>query len=395
MPRSTRTQHESGPGAPSGATDAAPGAAELAAEHPIEEPAEGWSVLPRPHDRTAPPRIQILNPAPMIDCGRFPAKRTVGEWVEVSADVFRDGHEILRAQVRYRGPGDAEWTETPMRWIDREVDGDRWAGAFEVDRVGRWEFTVEAWSDLFATWRDELRRKLESGQHDLRGELSEGAVLLEEALDRMREAERGAGADGGRGADEGGTAGRGGGERGMADGGNVADRRLVEHVLVTLADANAPEQAKHDAVLGPELLAAVERHPDRHDSTCLERSLPLDVERVRARFGAWYELFPRSFGGFEGVRRRLPKLAELGFDVIYLPPIHPIGVTNRKGRNNSLVAQPGDPGSPWAIGGEEGGHDAIHPELGTEEEFERLVTEAREHGIEIALDFAIQCSAPG
>jgi starch synthase (maltosyl-transferring) len=378
MPRSTRTQHESGPGAPPGATEAAPGG-ELVSEHPIEEPGEGWSVLPRPHDRTAPPRIQILNPAPMIDCGRFPAKRTVGEWVEVSADVFRDGHEILRAQVRYRGPGDAEWSETPMRWIDREVDGDRWAGAFEVDRVGRWEFTVEAWSDLFATWRDELRRKLESGQHDLRGELSEGAVLLEEALDRMRNGD--------------GERRPAGGERVPGDGDPDPDRRLVEHVLVTLADANAPEQAKHDAVLGPELLAALERHPDRHDSTCLERGLPLEVERVRARFGAWYELFPRSFGGFEGVRRRLPQLAELGFDVLYLPPIHPIGLTNRKGRNNSLEAKPGDPGSPWAIGGADGGHDAIHPELGTVEEFEKLVTEAREHGLEIALDFAIQCSA--
>jgi starch synthase (maltosyl-transferring) len=387
MPRSTRRRHTGGPpgvqdepgappgltdgpGAPEGARDAPPREededriqSEVAAEHPFEEPGEGWSVLPRPHDRTAPPRIQILNPAPMIECGRFPAKRTVGEWVEVSADVFRDGHEILRAIVRYRGPGDDEWGEAPMHWIDREVDGDRWAGSFEVDRVGPWEFTIEAWSDLFATWRDELRRKLGSGQHDLRGELSEGAVLLEEALDRMT--------------------------GGDPDG----DRRLVEHVLVTLADASAPEEAKHDAVLGPELLAAVERHPDRHDSTCLERSLPLDVERVRARFGAWYELFPRSFGGFEGIRKRLPTLAELGFDVLYLPPVHPIGVTNRKGRNNSLEAGPGDPGSPWAIGGAEGGHDAIHPELGTAEEFERLVTEAREHGLEIALDFAIQCSA--
>jgi starch synthase (maltosyl-transferring) len=370
MPRSTRTQYTSGPGAPSDAADAAPPAEaddrirpEAAPEHPVEVPDEGWSVFPRPDDRTAPPRIQILDPAPMIDCGRFPAKRTVGEWVEASADVFRDGHEILRAVVQYRGPGDEQWGEVPMRWIDREVDGDRWAGSFEVDRVGRWEFTVEAWSDLFATWRDELRRKLEGGQHDLRGELSEGAVLLEEALDRMK------------------------------DGESDPDRRLIEHVLVTLADPNAPEEAKHDAALGPELLAAVERHPDRHDSTCLERSLPLDVERVRARFGAWYELFPRSFGGFEGVRKRLPKLAELGFDVLYLPPVHPIGVTNRKGRNNSLEAKPGDPGSPWAIGGEEGGHEAIHPELGTVEEFERLVEEARGHGLEIALDFAIQCSA--
>jgi starch synthase (maltosyl-transferring) len=370
MPRSTRSQHTSGPGAPSDATEAAPLEEDedriqpdVAAEHPFEEPGEGWSVLPRPHDRTAPPRIQILNPAPMIDCGRFPAKRTVGEWVEVSADVFRDGHEILRAIVRHRGPGDQEWGEVPMDWIDREVDGDRWAGSFEVDRVGRWEFTVEAWSDLFATWRDELRRKLESGQRDLGGELSEGAVLLEEALERTR--------------------------NGDSDG----DRRLVEHVLVTLADPSAPEEAKHDAVLAPELLAAVERHPDRHDSTRLERSLPLDVERVRARFGAWYELFPRSFDGFEGVRKRLPKLAEMGFDVLYLPPVHPIGVTNRKGRNNSLEAKPGDPGSPWAIGGAEGGHDAIHPELGTVEEFENLVADAREHGLEIALDFAIQCSA--
>jgi starch synthase (maltosyl-transferring) len=360
VPRSTRTQHPSGPGAPPGARD---GERESVTEHPVEEPGEGWSVLPRPGERTAPPRIQILNPAPMIDCGRYPAKRTVGEWVEVSADVFRDGHEILRAVVRHRGPGDTEWAETPMTWIDREVDGDRWAGAFEVDRVGRWEFTVEAWSDLFATWRDELRRKLESGQHDLRGELSEGAVLLEEALERMK------------------------------NGNGDDDRRLVEHVLVTLADSSAPVEAKHDAVLGPELLAAVQRHPDRHDSTCLERGLPLDVERVRARFGSWYELFPRSFGGFEGVRRRLPKLAELGFDVLYLPPIHPIGVTNRKGRNNSLEAGPGDPGSPWAIGGPEGGHDAIHPDLGTVEDFERLVDDARAHGLEIALDFAIQCSA--
>ena len=381
MPRSSGTQHsgsakesraeekrpaKSGPGARSGAADTPPPApsddrirVESAAEHPLEAPGEDWSVLPRPAERTAPPRIQVLSPAPMIDCGRFAAKRTVGEWVDVSADVFRDGHEIMRAVVRYRGPGDEDWREAPMRWIDREVDGDRWASAFEVDRVGRWEFTFEAWSDLLATWRDELRRKLEAGQHDLRGELSEGVVLLEEARDRA----------------------------------NGADRRLIEHVLHALADDETPDEAKHDAVLGPELLAAVERHPDRHDATRLDRVLPLEVERERARFGAWYELFPRSFGGFEGIRRRLPRLAELGFDVLYLPPIHPIGHTNRKGRNNALEAAAGDPGSPWAIGSEEGGHDAIDPELGTLEEFTRLVREAREHGLEIALDFAIQCSA--
>src|ERR671923_149173 len=274
MPRSRESQHSSGPGAPAGEADAAPPApsddrirAESAAEHPLEAPGEDWSVLPRPAERTAPPRIQILSPAPMIDCGRFAAKRTVGEWVDVSADVFRDGHEIVRAVVRYRGPSGEDWREAPMQWIDRDVDGDRWASAFELDRVGRWEFTFEAWSDLLAT---------------------------------------------------------------------------------------------------------VERHPDRHDATRLDRILPLEVERERARFGAWYELFPRSFGGFEGVRRQLPRLAELGFDVIYLPPIHPIGHTNRKGRNNSLRAAPGDPGSPWAIGSEEGGDEAIHPDLRTVEEVERL-----------------------
>jgi starch synthase (maltosyl-transferring) len=357
---------DSGPGAPAGAADARPLPAsddqiqpEAGDEHPLEAPGEDWSVMPRPSERTGPARIQVLNPAPMIDCGRFPAKRTVGEWFQVSADVFRDGHEILRAVVRYRGPGDDVWREAPMHWIDREVDGDRWMGVFEVDRVGRWEFTVEAWSDLFATWRDELRRKLEAGQHGLRGELSEGVVLLEEARERA----------------------------------NGDDRRLIEHVLGTIADPKAPTEAKHDAVLGPELLAAMERHPDRHDATGMERTLTLDVERERARFGAWYELFPRSWGGFEGVRRQLPRLAELGFDVLYLPPIHPIGRTNRKGRNNSLEAAPGDPGSPWAIGAEEGGHEAIDPTLGTVEEFERLVKEARELGVEIALDFAIQCSA--
>jgi starch synthase (maltosyl-transferring) len=381
MPRSSRSQRDrrgrgedattladatSGPGAPAGAADARPLPAsderiqpEAGDEHPLEALGEDWSVMPRPSERTGPPRIQVLNPAPMIDCGRFPAKRTVGEWFQVSADVFRDGHEILRAVVRYRGPGHEDWHEAPMHWIDREVDGDRWMGAFEVDRVGRWEFTVEAWSDLFATWRDELRRKLGGGQHELRGELSEGVVLLEEARER-------------------------------ADG---DDRLLIEHVLGTIADGKAPPEAKHDAVLGPELLAAMERHPDRHDATGMERTLTLDVERERARFGAWYELFPRSWGGFEGVRRQLPRLAELGFDVLYLPPIHPIGRTNRKGRNNSLEAAPGDPGSPWAIGAEEGGHEAIDPMLGTVEEFERLVKEARELGVEVALDFAIQCSA--
>jgi starch synthase (maltosyl-transferring) len=358
---SERTSPATGPGAPAGVTDRrrSPAPAEATGEHPVEPPGEGWSALPPPAERTAPPRIHVLSPAPIVDCGRYPAKRTVGDYVDVSADIFRDGHEIVRAVVRYQGPGHTEWAETRMDWIDRDVDGDCWVGRFRVTEMGRWRFTIEAWSDLFGTWRDELSRKIEAGQSDLRGELSEGVVLLEDVRTRI-------------------------------DG---EDRRLLDHVLATLADPTAPDEAKHDAALGPELLAAIERHPDRHDATEMEEPLELDVERERARFSSWYELFPRSWGGFEGVRRQLARLADLGFDVLYFPPIHPIGRTNRKGRNNALEAGLDDPGSPWAIGSEEGGHDAIHPDLGTLEDFERLVKGARRLGIEIALDFAIQCSA--
>jgi starch synthase (maltosyl-transferring) len=172
-----------------------------------------------------------------------------------------------------------------------------------------------------------------------------------------------------------------------------ADRRLIEHALATLADPNLPETAKHDAALGPELYAVVERHAERHGSVCLKEPLPLEVDRVRARFSAWYELFPRSWGGLRGVEAQLPKLAELGFDVIYLPPIHPIGRTNRKGRNNALQARRDDPGSPWAIGADEGGHDAIHPDLGTEADLRSLTKSAGALGLDIAVDLAIQASA--
>jgi starch synthase (maltosyl-transferring) len=296
----------------------------------------------------------------MIDCGRYPAKRSVGDPVEVSADIFRDGHDILRAVVRYRSPGHDEWMEAPMLRIDAHVDGDRWAGGFIAATAGRWSYTIEAWTDPFASWRDELARKLAAGQEDLAGELSEGVVHLEAALRRIE---------------------------------NGADRALAEHALELLGREDVPAQAKHDAALGAELFAAIERHPDRHDATSLPEPLELDVDRERARFGSWYELFPRSFGGLAGVREQVPRLADLGFDVIYLPPIHPIGVTNRKGRNNALTASAGDPGSPWAIGSEEGGHEAIHPGLGTLADLDALTATAREHGIEVALDFAIQCSA--
>ncbi|MGH2944357.1 MAG: maltotransferase domain-containing protein, partial [Solirubrobacteraceae bacterium] len=311
--------------------------------------------LPVPRTAAPPPRIQIGDPAPMIDCGRYPSKRTVGDAVAVSADIFADGHDVLRAVVRSCAPGSRRWQENPMVRIDAHVDGDRWAGEFQVDRLGRYTWTIEAWSDAFASWREELRRKIDAGQTDLGGELSEGEVLLEEAAERAK----------------------------------GADRKRIERALEHLrTDRPNPEVA-----LDPELFAAIERYPDRSRSTTMERRLHVDVDPVRARFGAWYELFPRSWGGLRGVERRIPELAALGFDVLYLPPVHPIGLTNRKGANNALQAQPGDPGSPWAIGDATGGHDALHPELGTMDEFDALVGAAGEHGVAVALDFAIQCSA--
>ena len=275
--------------------------------------------MPLPRNSVPPPRIQIQQLTPQLDCGRYPVKRTVGDRVDVTARVFRDGHETLDGTVRYKPPGAGRWSEAPLA----ARGNDWWEGSFQVDRPGLWRFQVEAWVDRVASFQEEVRRKLEGGQDEFDAELSEAAVLF---------------------------------GRGMT----------VEEVL--------------DAPVG-----------DRSESECSE-TYSVDVDRELARFGAWYELFPRSWGGFEGVRTQLPKLAELGFDVVYLPPIHPIGHTNRKGKNNALTAKPGDPGSPWAIGSEQGGHDAIHPELGTEKEFRRLVAEAKGLGIEIALDFAIQCS---
>ncbi len=316
--------------------------------------------MPTPKRREPPPpRIQIVAPAPMIDCGRYPCKRTIGQTVAVSADIFADGHDVLRAVVKSCPPGGEDWQESEMVRTDAHLDGDRWAGEFAVTELGRWSWTIEAWVDPFASWRGELQRKIDAGQEDLSGELSEGVVLLEQACERAK----------------------------------GADRKLVKQALTRLRDDGIPAESRHETALDPELFDAVTRHPDRGRSTVMEERLHVDVDPELARFGAWYELFPRSWGGLKGVETQIPELAELGFDVLYLPPVHPIGLTNRKGANNSLVATPGDPGSPWAIGDATGGHDALHPDLGTMDDFDALVATAKEHGIQIALDFAIQCSA--
>ncbi|HEY6758173.1 MAG TPA: alpha-1,4-glucan--maltose-1-phosphate maltosyltransferase [Baekduia sp.] len=310
----------------------------------------------------APPRIVILEPGPVLDGGRFPAKRTAGESVDVRATIFADGHDVLRAVVKWRTPSGRRWHEAPLTHIDKDIDGDTYVGTFSVDQLGRHQWTIDAWIDRFASWREELARKVQFGQHDLAGELSEGVVLLEAAHERAKAG---------------------------------SDRKLIKHAIRTLTDEDAPEEAKHDVALGPELLAAVERYPDRADEAAtLPEPFDVDVDRPLARFGSWYELFPRSWGGFRGTAEAVPQIAALGFDVLYLTPVHPIGVTNRKGRNNALTAGADDPGSPWAIGLKGvGGHEAVHPDLGTLDDFQHLVEVAGEHGMDIAIDFAIQCSA--
>jgi starch synthase (maltosyl-transferring) len=307
--------------------------------------------MPTPKRSEPPARIRINYPAPAVDGGRYPAKRTVGDTVRVSADVFRDGHEILRAVVRYKAPGARRWLEAPMHPVDAEINGVRWAGEFTVETQGRWEWTIEAWSDLFATWRDELQRKHAAAQDDLSGELSEGVVLLERAAAK--------------------------GE----------DRKVIEAAIEALKGGDV------EAALAPDLLDVVERTAERHGAARLERNLAIEVDRVRARFSSWYELFPRSWGGLKAVEEQVPAIAELGFDVLYFPPVSPIGRKNRKGRNNALVAGPDDPGSPYAIGAAEGGHDAVHPDLGTVDDLRSLCATARRHGMDVALDIALNASA--
>ncbi len=315
--------------------------------------------MPSPSSPNPPPRVQIENPSPLVDCGRYPVKACVGDELAVRATILCDGHDHIAAVVRYRGPQDRRWREAPMHPVDHEQGGDTWAGLFTVDAQGRWRWVIEAWTDALATWQDELARKVAAGQDDVSGELSEGAELLRDAARRARGDER----------------------------------ELVLAAAAALDDGELPQAERCARALDRQLLAASELRPDRTRSTLMPHAAEVEVDRVRARFGSWYELFPRSWGGLAGVTEQLPCLAELGFDVLYLAPIHPIGRRNRKGRNNALVAQGDDPGSPWAIGSPDGGHTAVDPDLGSLEDFDTLVAAAREHSIEIALDFAIQCSA--
>jgi starch synthase (maltosyl-transferring) len=317
----------------------------------------GVTVVPAVEQATGSPRLIIENIAPAVDGGEFPAKRIVGQVVQVEADIFGDGHDPLAAALLWRAADQDTWQETPMAL----VVNDRWQAEFPLERVGRYEFAIETWRDPFRIFRYELGKKHEAGL-DVSLELEEGRLLVEAALAET-------------------------------DGEVAARVRAIAERL-----RHADYGSRLEVLLAAEtseVMKAADRRPFRLRS----RTIPLDSERPATGFSSWYELFPRSqsndpnrHGTFDDTIRRLPAIRDMGFDVLYLPPIHPIGRIHRKGRNNSLTPGPNDPGSPYAIGSDEGGHDAIHPELGTFEDFRRLVAAAAEHGMEVALDIAIQAA---
>jgi len=306
--------------------------------------------------------VVIENVQPAVDGGRYPVKREVGTTVEVSADIFKEGHDVLVAFVRHRRAAERTWRESPMRL----VDNDRWAGAFPLEANTRYVFTLEALPDPFRSWRADLDKRVVAAQ-DVTSELLEGAALIEAAAARM--------------------------ER------TTGHRDDAEPLRAYAARVGGADRTDAVRAAGEERLAALmDAALDRSDATWCDRRFEIVADRERARFAAWYEFFPRSIGEsgrhgtFKDAERQLERAAEMGFDVVYLPPVHPIGRAFRKGRNNTLTPGPDDPGSPWAIGGEEGGHTAVHPELGTLDDFDRFVERARELDLEVALDFAIQCS---
>jgi starch synthase (maltosyl-transferring) len=335
------------------------------------QPARGRSPVPGDGAAVAEPgpgaigtrrAIVIERVEPELDGGLHPVKRVVGDELRVTADIFADNHDLLDAALLLRADDERAWRERPMSLIDN----DRWSGSIRLERNRRHRYTIEAWRDTFGTLRRALLRKVEGGV-PFAAEVEEGRLLAEAALARARPTSR--------------------------------DAATIRDALASLRRARS-DAGRAAALTGERLLAAVQHHPDRTAAT-RHPELPLVVDRERARTGAWYELFPRSQSPDPRKRQattldeaawRLPGIAQLGFDVVYLPPIHPIGRTNRKGRNNTLGARRGDVGSPYAIGSEDGGHEAVAPELGGLAAFERFCRAVEKQGMELAMDIAIQAS---
>ncbi len=308
------------------------------------------------------PTVVIENVSPVVDGGRLPLKRVQGEELLVEADIFKDGHDITAAVLKWRPVGlKNPWRETPMTFLVN----DRWRASCRFAGIGPHEFTIEAWQDTFASWQHEFDKKFQAGITDLGTETIEGAQLLEAAAGRIRKL--------------------------------AADATRLRELAATIRVGGPAEvdRIAHD----PELVVLMETYGDRAASTEMRPAVPVYVDRPGARFAAWYEFFPRCAEGkpdststFRDCLGRVEDAAAMGFDVIYFPPIHPIGFTKRKGRNNSVTSEPGEPGSPYAIGGPAGGHKTVEPTLGTLKDFDWLVKQVKAKGMEIALDFAINCS---
>ncbi|MEV8563067.1 maltotransferase domain-containing protein, partial [Streptomyces sp. NPDC051917] len=365
------THHSSAPPTSSKATPAAAKAAKKPAKKTTgKKSVKATAEVPGPPGPADPPsasgestlgRIPVLDVRPVVQHGRRPAKAVTGESFEVSATVFREGHDAVAANVVLRDPAGRPGPWTPMRELAPGTD--RWGATVTAGEPGRWTYTVEAWSDPVATWQHHAGIKIPAGI-DTELVLEEGARLYERAAAGVPEGQR----------------------------------QVLQEAVAALRNENRPAAWRLAAALAPEVRDLLARHPLRELVTASD-AMPLLVERERALYGSWYEFFPRSegtaeqpHGTFRTAARRLEAIAEMGFDVVYLPPIHPIGTTFRKGPNNTLTAGPQDVGVPWAIGSPEGGHDAVHPGLGTIEDFDFFVGKARELGLEIALDFALQCS---
>jgi len=306
-------------------------------------------------------RVIIEGVSPEVDSGRFPAKTVVGDTVNVEADIYADGHDTLSVRLLYRRKEAIDWLETPIQFLVN----DRWRGSFIAEETGSYIFTITAWVDRFKSWCQDLKKRVLAERKDLSLNLLIGAQLISEASQRA----------------------------------SPTDKQTLNTWLDTLNSNAVSQKKKVKLALSDDVGNLMERYTDRKYAVTYPRELEIQVDREKAGFSTWYEMFPHSassvtgqHGTFQDCEARLPYIAGMGFDVLYLPPIHPVGRTNRKGKNNTIPAKPGDPGTPWAIGSEEGGHKAVNPRLGTLEDFRHLVAKAAEYNIEIALDIAFQCS---
>jgi len=303
--------------------------------------------------------VVIEHVQPEIDGAYFPIKRIIGEKVKVTADIYADGHDQIRAALLFRKKGEEKWQLSPMSF----VENDRWSGEFTVEEIGTYEYTIEGWFDYIITWLKDIQKRFQA-QEKIKIDILSGIPLLERLTQQITSKEG----------------------------------KYIRQLITGLKEEEHPEKLM--AILQDKLLAVIiEKNPIKNNKIRYPQELKVMVDRKKALFSTWYELFPRScspainqHGTFLDCEKILPDIANLGFDILYFPPIHPIGKTHRKGKNNAITTQKGDPGSPWAIGDETGGHMAIHPQLGNLNDFHRLIKKAKEYGIEIALDLAFQCS---